>query len=50
MDKYCFNCKHYCQLVNQGIWWCKLQKNMEHQDICDSYEFENYIGNMTSTE
>ena len=49
MDRHCFECKHYCQLVNQGIWWCRLQKDMEHPDLCDNYEFENHTGIITTT-
>lgn len=49
MDRHCYDCSHYCQLVNQGIWWCRLQKDMEHPDLCDNYEFEDHTGIITTT-
>ena len=44
MDKHCYDCENYCQLVNQGIWWCRLQKDIKHP--------KDYTANITiaSTE
>lgn len=52
MDKHCYDCENYCQLVNQGIWWCRLQKDMKHPELCDTYESKDYAANITiaSTE
>ena len=33
MNKHCYDCKNYCRLINQGIWWCKLQKDINMQKI-----------------
>ena len=48
MNKHCYDCKNYCQLINQGICWCKLQKDMEHPELCNSYEDKDYTTNITS--
>lgn len=49
MDKHCYECKNYCQLVNQGIWWwCRLQKDVKHPELCDSYEPKDYTANITT--
>lgn len=38
MERKCFNCKNYGCLVNQGYWWCELQKDMEHPETCDGWD------------
>lgn len=48
MEKKCFNCINYGSLVNQGYWWCELQKDMEHPETCDGWD-EVLQGVMTSS-
>ena len=33
----CCDCKNYCSLINQGIWWCNIGGNMDANN-CDNYE------------
>lgn len=37
MERKCCNCTNYGALVNQGYWWCELQKDMEHPENCDGW-------------
>ncbi len=35
--KSCTECINYRQLVNQGIWWCELQNDM-NPETCKDYD------------
>lgn len=35
--KSCTECINYRQLVNQGIWWCEIQNDM-NPETCKDYD------------
>lgn len=41
--KTCWKCRNYGCMVNQGYWWCNLNKDMDTDD-CEGYEEVNYEG------
>lgn len=38
MGNICQDCKHYGAVINKGMWWCDINKDMAHPETCDGHE------------